>query len=152
VSISVRTSTSGSPLSRFEWSVLAARWADEVGPLVRTAIKEKAPEGKGPGAGRLKRSIRYQRHLLGGGSRVSLEFTANTPYAGFVLRGTPPHEIRPNAARMLHWTESDGHGRFARVVHHPGTRANKFPERAIVPMLPLIQERFRIAVTEQLRG
>jgi HK97 gp10 family phage protein len=151
MSLGVRVQRPGrDPLRRFEWTRLAVRWADEVGPLTRTALKAKAPVGKGQGAGRLRDSIRYQRRTLGGA--VVLEFTANTPYAKYVLSGTSAHEIRPKAARVLHWVDASGNDRFAAAVRHPGTKPNRFPEKAVLPLLPLIQRRFKEIVTEQLRG
>jgi hypothetical protein len=51
-----------------------------------------------------------------------------TPYLGYVLFGTPAHEIRaipnrPNA--HLRFTQAGG-VRYAKVVWHPGTAANPF--------------------------
>jgi hypothetical protein len=56
-----------------------------------------------------------------------------TDYLGYVLNGTPAHEITP------HQNRPNAHLRFvvggaviyARVVHHPGTRANNFMEKSI---------------------
>jgi hypothetical protein len=39
-----------------------------------------------------------------------------------------------------------------RVVHHPGTKPNPFPERAIRPLLPLIQARLREITRSNMRG
>lgn len=44
------------------------------------------------------------------------------PYAGYVEFGTAPHEIRPRSAKALRFTIGS-QVVFARVVHHPGTRA-----------------------------
>jgi len=57
-------------------------------------------------------------------------FTANTPYAGCVIEGTGPHVITASAARFLQF-ELDGAVTYRRSVHHPGTKANDFPERAL---------------------
>lgn len=63
---------------------------------------------------------------------------ATAPYAAYVELGTKPHVIRPRTKGMLSWTEGKrlsgrnrtgkGAGRrfFAKVVHHPGTKAQPF--------------------------
>ena len=47
-------STSGPSFSQFRWTEVAAKWAAEVGPLVRTEIERKAPVAQAPGGGRLR--------------------------------------------------------------------------------------------------
>lgn len=128
------------PKRRFAWMTAAAKWADTIGPLVRDEMKAEAPIGKDLRAGRLRSSIRYERHTSG--SAVSAEFAAYTPYAGYVVHGTKPHTIRPVAARYLHW-KTDGTDHFSKLVHHPGTKANDFPRRAVDRMMPLVQRTFR---------
>ncbi len=69
---------------------------------------------------------------------------ATAPYAAFVELGTKAHVIRPRSKRILAWpanaagarlsgrartsTRRGGNGgmRFARVVHHPGTKAQPY--------------------------
>lgn len=69
---------------------------------------------------------------------------ATAPYAGFVELGTKPHTIRPRTKRALAWAASgsgrrlsgrptasarrggSGGLRFAKVVKHPGTKAQPF--------------------------
>lgn len=57
-----------------------------------------------------------------------------TDYLGYILFGTPAHVIRarpdrPNAhLRFM----AGGAERFAREVHHPGTRANNFVRESII--------------------
>ena len=61
---------------------------------------------------------------------------AQASYAGYVERGTRPHDIRPVRAPVLAWggtrllTGSLASGssptHFARSVHHPGTRPRPF--------------------------
>lgn len=51
-------------------------------------------------------------------------------YTLSVLEGTDPHEIRPKSAGALAF-QIDGKTIFAGVVHHPGTDANPFVDRAI---------------------
>jgi hypothetical protein len=142
------TGAQASPLSRFSWRVASSQWANQVESLVKDRLRQAAPVGQGPGAGRLRDSIKSERVL--GAATVVLTFTAHVPYAGFVLEGTGPHDIRPRNAQALHWTGPNG-SMFARLVHHPGTRPNPFPERAIRPLEPAIQAALRHAISAQLQ-
>jgi hypothetical protein len=54
----------------------------------------------------------------------------NTDYAAAVNDGTRPHIIRPRNAQALRF-RIGGRVVYARVVHHPGTRANPFLDRAL---------------------
>lgn len=145
----MRISRSGSdPLRAFAWRRAATVWADETGVIVREALKNAAPVGQGPDAGRLRDSIRYLRRT--GEGSVVLEFTARTPYAKYVIDGTRPHIIRARTARYLHWVDRSGRDRFAKQVNHPGTQPNRFPERTIGPLLPVIQRRYTQIVTDSL--
>ena len=61
---------------------------------------------------------------------------ALAPHAVFVSKGTRPHTIRPVRASCLAFEADSGivHSvrltRFAKVVYHPGTRANPYMENA----------------------
>jgi hypothetical protein len=77
-------------------------------------------------------------------------FTAHTPYAKFVIDGTPPHVIEARAAKVLHWTGPNGDV-FRRRVNHPGTQPNPFPRKALLPMMPYIQQRYREAIISDMR-
>ena len=150
--MSIRIQVSGfgrAPFRRFTFPREANRWANTVGPTVREALKREAPVGKGPKAGTLRDSIDYVRRI--GPASAQLVFSTSVPYAGYVLDGTRPHTIRARNARVLHWTDITG-DRFARVVNHPGTRANPFPRRAVQPLLPVIQRRFKQITQTSLRG
>lgn len=50
----------------------------------------------------------------------------NVVYAPFVEFGTRPHVIRPDTKKALKFTTKGGTTVFAKVVHHPGTRAQPF--------------------------
>lgn len=51
-------------------------------------------------------------------------------YAAAVNDGTRPHIIRPRNAQALRF-RIGGRVVYAKVVHHPGTRANPFLDRAL---------------------
>lgn len=55
---------------------------------------------------------------------------ARHPAALFVLHGTRPHIIRPVRAQALRFTVG-GRVVYAKVVMHPGTRANDFLGKAL---------------------
>jgi hypothetical protein len=148
VTFNITVSTSGPGFSQFRWTEAAAKWAAEVGPIVRTEIERKAPVAQAPGGGRLRDSTRFTKSMTSGLVRIT--FSAGTPYARYVVDGTPPHLIQPRSARALHW-RANGASHFARVVHHPGTRPNPYARRAIEPMLPLIQRRLQESVIESMR-
>lgn len=150
ISMKVQYSKPPSNLAKFNLKAALAAWADEVGPVVREALKDAAPVGVGAGAGRLRDSIRYERQAAVTG--ITLLFTANTPYAKYVIDGTAPHEIRPKAARMLHWTGDGGESHFGRVVHHPGTQPNNFAERAIKPLETAIRAQLVSIIQKTLGG
>ncbi len=150
MSMSVMINAGDPPLRRFRWTAAAARWADEVGPVVRAGLKATAPVGKGQRAGRLRDSIRYQRATQVGRS-VRAEFTANTPYARYVVSGTRPHRITAKAARALRF-EQGGAVRFARSVWHPGTKPNDFAAFTMRNMLPMVQARYTAIMREELTG
>lgn len=109
-------------LERFQWKTASVRWASEVAPKVLDEIKREAPVRTG--ALRDSTTVRVESR----GDRVKLVFSADEPYAPFVIHGTAPHMIFPKSARALHWT-TGGADAFATRVSHPGTRPNNYPER-----------------------
>jgi hypothetical protein len=54
---------------------------------------------------------------------------AHVDYAKFVHDGTRPHVIRPRQAQALRFLVG-GRVVYAKVVHHPGTRARPFLDQA----------------------
>jgi len=62
--------------------------------------------------------------------RPSVTIGSNVEYAEFVNDGTRPHIIRPRRGRALRFVVG-GRVVYARVVHHPGTRAQPFLDRAL---------------------
>lgn len=141
-----------SPLSRFSFAKAATAWADKAQPLVRDALKDRAPVGKGPNAGRLKKAIRSSRQTQVGAGLVRVTFKAHVPYIDYVLDGTRPHLISAKAARSLHWKDATGRDMFRRTVHHPGTKANPFNERAVFPLTAELRELFRVAIEASMEG
>lgn len=62
--------------------------------------------------------------------RPQFTVSSNVDYAPMVHDGTRPHIIRPRTKQALKFTIG-GQVVFAKVVHHPGTRARPFLDRAL---------------------
>lgn len=73
-------------------------------------------------SGRLKESIVASLTATAGGASVSVG-SVGVPYAALLEHGgtTPPHDIVPVKAHALVFAGVGG-VRFARIVHHPGSR------------------------------
>ena len=79
--------------------------------------------------GRLRASIRIEsRRLLT--LRSVYTIGSDVSYAAYVNDGTRPHTIRPRTAKALRFVVG-GRVVYAKVVHHPGTRARPFLDRAL---------------------
>lgn len=98
------------------------------GALLAVEARARAPRGP---TSHLANSIQgieptgsFLRGTLTGGA------VAIAAYAAYVESGTSPHEIRPRYRSALRWPALGGF-RFARRVHHPGTRARPFMEPAL---------------------
>lgn len=109
-------------------------WANEPnGPVfdmldaLATDVQMVARRRVGFATGRLHNSIRKQRRNHP--SRPSVAVVAGlgryTPYLGYHMAGTGPHEIRPRKRKALRWAGPSGPV-FATRVRHPGTPANPF--------------------------
>jgi hypothetical protein len=79
--------------------------------------------------GRLRASIRVERRSTFG-LRQRWTVGSDVDYATMVNDGTRPHIIRPKQAKALRF-KAGGKTVFARIVHHPGTRARPFLDRAL---------------------
>lgn len=66
---------------------------------------------------------------------LEVTLSAGAKHASYVEEGTPPHLIRPKYRKALRWGVEGGFA-FARLVHHPGTRATRFLEDAADQVIP----------------
>lgn len=66
---------------------------------------------------------------------------ATASYAAAVELGTAPHEIRPINGRVLAFKVA-GKIVFTPLVHHPGTKANPFMQRALNQTLDKVDSVF----------
>ncbi len=78
-------------------------------------------------SGDLERSVETEFSNDGMSGRAYLD-TNIAPYAGFVHSGTPAHKIFPVRRMALRWPNVGANASFifAKVVNHPGTKADPF--------------------------
>jgi len=131
--------------SRFEWisaNVMAAELIRKpvLAELQRnTPVAEKPIKGAEPG--NLRDNIRDE--IRSGAGVVSLRYSSDADYAGYVVDGTAPHEIVPRNASVLHWVDTQsGEDVFRHRVWHPGTQPNDFPGRTADRVMPLVETAF----------
>jgi len=91
--------------------------------------------------GRLRSSIRAEPPRFFS-LRGMVKVGSDLEYAGFVNDGTRPHVIRPRRAKALRFTVG-GRVVFAKVVNHPGQRAQPFLDRALREVAAQRGYRFR---------
>ena len=100
---------------------LVDQWLHKtVGPMLLKYMREEAPQASG-------RLVNALRQVDAPGS-VAVG-TRGVPYIQFVVEGTRPHDIKPRNGSVLAF-KVGGRTVFAKVVHHPGTKANDFMTRA----------------------
>jgi hypothetical protein len=94
--------------------------------LAETAV-EKAKQYAPVDTGELKASIGYE--LTPNGEEALIYATA--PHAIYVTDGTKPHVIEARNGQALKFIGAAGAPVYRRRVNHPGTKPNRFLERAI---------------------
>jgi hypothetical protein len=150
------TSHQSDNLRRFNWTAAAVQWADTIGPIGRTALQQRAPRskpqpGSGRRSGRFAKSIRYDRTTRPGLS-VQARWTANTPYARYVIEPTKAHIIRARAARTLRFKNKAGKWVFPKQVRHPGTKGTDFHLRTMRHYKPIAQDAYTRIMRDALGG
>lgn len=73
----------------------------------------------------------FESHVERGTRGLRMRLSNRSRVATYIEAGTPPHVIVAKRARVLAWKAADGGMRFAKSVHHPGTRAYRILERAV---------------------
>ena len=94
--------------------------AEKVEDYVQSQIGKHAKTGK------LEQSLGKTR--IPGGWEIGHD-SRTAPYARFVHDGTKPHLIFPSKKKALRWA-GGGLFHFAKVVHHPGNKPDKWMDRA----------------------
>lgn len=119
---------------------LVGEWMKgKVKEVERLAVIEAPGPGKPPrnrtginyATGRLEESIYSGLGSWGSSGEVEGIVGAKAKHALFVHAGTLPHVILPRHAKILAWKGKSGKMVFATKVHHPGTMANPFLDRAL---------------------
>jgi hypothetical protein len=104
---------------------LANKALSQTAVQVENYIEQEAAKHNKTGA--LVRSI-YKTRLADGSWEIGHD-PRHAPHALFVHWGTKKHDIRPKNKKVLRWA-SGGVFHFAKVVHHPGNKPDKWLERA----------------------
>ena len=103
--------------------------------------------------GTLTRSIRATMLEQGPGHATG-QIAALAKYASFVEEGTAPHDIEPKRADgYLAWEnpESQGDWHFAKLVHHPGTKAMPFMGPAYLKAERVLESQLGVAIENAAR-
>lgn len=73
-------------------------------------------------------------HVIRERGEITGYVVVHHPATIFVVSGTRPHIIRPVRAQALRF-QMEGRTVFAKIVYHPGTRANNFLDIALRSVL-----------------
>lgn len=111
--------------------------------LQSAAIKE-APVNKGHGGGNLRQNIRVQSL-----TKTRAVIRSAAPYSAAVEEGTRPHVIVPRVKKAL--ADRRNNLFFGRLVHHPGTKANPFMQRAVEKTKSQVSGFFEVAIKTILK-
>lgn len=90
-----------------------------------TRVQLAAKAQAGVKSGMLKRDI-TKNWIKGRGDDLAISVGSTRDYAWMHHDGTRPHIIRPKNAKLLRFVAKDGKIVFAKVVRHPGTKANQY--------------------------
>ena len=118
--------------------------------MLEARAKGNAPVGpntKTHTGGQLRRSIFSTTESTPISVTGKVATGADTPYAKYVELGTDPHDILPTKAKALHFL-AGGKDVFAKIVHHPGTKAQYFMRDALRDLTPAIKAGLTQAVIE----
>lgn len=110
----------------------AVRTMQNVAPIVekRTIFRlaQHTFDESQKGAGRHNKTGALLQSLYNrptGSGRAVGHDTQRAPHAEFVLLGARPHKIVPNKRKALRWAKG-GKFFFAKVVNHPGNKADPY--------------------------
>ncbi len=106
---------------------------------LRDAVQQEVPVL----SGLLRSSVQIDsdgEDKLIGPDAGTLRREAGVDYAPFVYFGTRPHIIEAKNAKVL----SDGNTIFGPRVNHPGTRSNKFINRAVDRKVGNFKSKFKL--------
>lgn len=99
--------------------------------------QRRAPKKSGDFA----RGIRFR--TTAGVNSVGFTASVPQPLGDWIIKGTPPHEIRPKGTGYPLRFEIGGRVIYAYRVFHPGTKPNPFIREAYEEWLPGAESTFR---------
>lgn len=118
------------------WAEAPRAIVHQAAEVLKRALQDEAPVRSGD----LKRGIHYRTQAIG--PSLSARFYTDVAYTPFVIKGTQPHEIwagfytGKSDKRALFW---EGAHHPTPYVQHPGTKANPFPDRAMLKVGPQVR-------------
>lgn len=110
-----------------------------VGRWYVAIAKQEAPSK----TGEFKNSIGYRTQVIG--QSIKLEVVMMQPLGDWIIKGTKRHPIVGNPILRFFWQKGpDGPGiYYFRRVMHPGTKPNRFNERAWKKARPYAEDQLR---------
>ncbi len=137
---------------RFDWEAAAGAWAARAEPLGLAARRGAAPVSRDNGDPRKPKGGTFRDSITARTERspgsLMIAYYSRVPYAPFILAGTRPHPITARNAPRLAFIGGDGAWHFPVTVSHPGTKPDRFPEKVIPPLSPLLGWEFARAARE----
>ena len=107
--------------------------SQRLGPMLLSGVQAEAPRRSG------KFAAGITLKMGGEGANVSFQIGIPRPLGQWIQEGTRPHIITPKGAGYPLRFEVGGRVVFAYLVHHPGTKPNRFVDRAYQKWLPNAQ-------------
>ena len=123
----------------------ASRAVQKSALLIQSNAIKEAPVNKQTGGGNLRQNIRMEMQ-----TKTRAIIVSNAPYSVYVEMGTRPHDIRIKNKRVLANRRTGQI--FGTHVHHPGTRANPYMQRAIDKSKVQINEYFKLAMLNIIKS
>jgi hypothetical protein len=90
-----------------------------------TRVEVGAKTQAGVRTGRLKRDI-HKEWVSSSGDRIIIRVGSSVPYSLMHHQGTRPHLIVSVHAKAMRYVNKNGDVVFARIVHSPGSKPNRF--------------------------
>lgn len=104
---------------------IVGQWLDDIGDRVQVEAEGLAPVGDGRDGSHLFEKIERSQ-LIPTAEGQMVRVGSRKPYTAAVVKGSVPHKIYPRRRRVLRFVARGGDVVYARIVNHPGTKANNF--------------------------
>lgn len=137
------------PFKSWSFQQVFNEWAGRAGPVVKEAARNAAPVRTGKARDSITYEIGGEAEGGTGTDNMVRIMSYGVPYMGYIISGTQPHMIYGNPLLSFQW---NGKQMIVHSVHHPGTKANNFPERAYNQVRDTIVEQMLDVINESLGG